>query len=201
MRHHCRLAAVSLLALAIAACGDPAEEADDPLIGTEETVPVERAPGGGIGEVGEAEHTSIEVPAAAETATAEPAASEPSPRPTPAATATRRPTPTPTPTPRQTQAAAMEPPAVFAQCSVCHSVEPGENQIGPTLAGVFGRRAGAVPGFNYSDAIEGSNLTWNQANLDRFLADPDGVVPGTTMALPGVEQGARRRIIEYLRTL
>lgn len=187
MRLHCRLAAVSLLALAVAACGEPAEEADDPVAEVEETMNIaepavsDEAPAGDEGDA--AEGTAGEEEA------------EASPTPTPTPTATRTPTPTPT------QAAAMDPPSSFTQCAVCHSVEPGENGIGPTLAGVFGRRAAAVPGFNYSDAMEDSGLTWNQATLNRYLADPNGVVPGTTMALPGVPAADRTAIIDYLKTL
>ena len=74
--------------------------------------------------------------------------------------------------------------------------------IGPSLAGVFGRRAGTLPGFEFSQAMKDSGLTWNQANLDRYLTDPRGVVPGTTMAYGGVKDAAQRQaVINYLKTL
>ena len=93
-------------------------------------------------------------------------------------------------------------PASFAQCKACHSVEPGKNGIGPTLAGIWGDKAGVVPGFEFSEAMKNSGLTWNQANLDRYLTDPRGVVPGTKMAFGGVKDAAKRQeIINYLKTL
>ena len=78
----------------------------------------------------------------------------------------------------------------------------GKNGIGPTLAGVFGARAGHIAGFDYSEAMESSGLTWNQGNLDRYLADPKGVVPGTKMAYPGLKDAAKRKaMVDYLKTL
>ena len=59
-----------------------------------------------------------------------------------------------------------------------------------------------IDSFDYSPAMKNSGLTWNQATLDRFLADPMGVVPGTKMAYPGLKDAAKRRaMIEYLKTL
>jgi len=128
------------------------------------------------------------------------------PAETPSATPSESAAPTPTPTPSATasakpaQAAAGAEPASFAQCKACHSIEPGKNGIGPSLAGIYGDKAGAVPGFDFSDAMKNSGLTWNQANLDRFLADPRGVVPGTKMGFGGLKDAAKRQeIIDYLR--
>lgn len=141
-------------------------------------------------------------PAMAETAVpadaATPGAAE---TPAPAATPSETPTPTPTPTATPTTAAVTEP-AAFAPCKACHSVEPGENGIGPTLAGIWNDKAAVVPGFEFSDAMKNSGLTWNQATLDRYLTDPRGVVPGTKMAFGGVKDAAKRQeIINYLKTL
>ena len=98
-------------------------------------------------------------------------------------------------------AAATEP-AAFAVCKACHSVEPGKNGIGPSLAGIWGEKAGDVPGFEFSDAMKASGLTWNQATLDRYLTDPRGVVPGTKMAFGGVGDAAKRQaIIDYIKGL
>jgi cytochrome c2 len=93
--------------------------------------------------------------------------------------------------------------AVFcSQCSLCHSVQPGRNMTGPSLAGVAGRQAGTAPGFHYSAAMAGSHLTWNPATLDRYLASPREVVPGTLMAYAGVKDPKRRAdLIAYLATL
>ena len=99
-------------------------------------------------------------------------------------------------------AAAGEPPAAFRQCSVCHATEADRNLIGPSLAGVYGKRAGSVPGFNYSAALKQSNLTWDDASLDRFLAAPMSVMPGTRMTYAGLkDSAARREVIGYLKTL
>ena len=165
-------AALAPVLLALAACGGGADEADEPAAG--------------------------EAPAPAETAA--PAGSEtPAPGETPSPTAT--PSETPSPTPTATTAAVTEP-ATFAQCKACHSVEPGTNGIGPTLAGIWGDRAGVVPGFEFSDAMKNSGLVWNQATLDRYLTDPRGVVPGTKMAYGGLKDAAQRQaVINYLKTL
>ncbi|WP_435416876.1 c-type cytochrome [Parerythrobacter aurantius] len=93
--------------------------------------------------------------------------------------------------------------AAFASCAACHSVEPGApSGVGPNLHGVVGRKAGAVEGFAYSDALKRSGLTWSAAELDAFLADPAARVPGTAMAAGAVsEEATRKAIIAYLATL
>ena len=94
------------------------------------------------------------------------------------------------------------PPQAFNQCTACHSTTPGKTIIGPSLAHVYGRKAGAVAGFQYSDAMKSSGLTWNAANLDAFLSNPAGKVPGTLMGLAGIKDDAQRKaIIAYLKTL
>jgi cytochrome c2 len=128
------------------------------------------------------------------------------PVPTPSATASPVPAPTPkpsaTPSAKATTAAVATKPPEFAVCSACHSTEAGKNGIGPSLAGVFGAKAGHVATYEYSDATKGSGLTWNQATLDRYLADPKGVVPGTKMAYAGIKDAAKRQaMIDYLKTL
>ncbi|HSG34262.1 MAG TPA: c-type cytochrome [Sphingomonadaceae bacterium] len=98
--------------------------------------------------------------------------------------------------------AAAEPPASYNQCKVCHSVEPGEHGIGPSLAGIFGTRAGDIAGFEFSSAMKESGLVWNEANLDAYLLNPRGVVPGTKMAFAGLKDEAKRKeVIAYLKSL
>lgn len=93
-------------------------------------------------------------------------------------------------------------PAAFAQCAVCHSVEAGKNGVGPSLAGVFGRKAGTVAGYAYSDANKNSGLTWDEATLDEYLTAPAKKVPGTKMTFAGYPDAAKRKeVIEYLKTL
>ena len=93
-------------------------------------------------------------------------------------------------------------PVAFAPCMSCHAVTPGQNGIGPSLAGVFGRKAGMAPGFVYSEAMKDSGKTWDEASLDAFLTSPMGAVPGTRMTYMGQSDPAKRKaVIEYLKTL
>jgi cytochrome c len=90
---------------------------------------------------------------------------------------------------------------VFARCAGCHSTAPGENKIGPSLAGVFGRKSGSEPGYNYSPALKAANITWDEHTLDQFLTNPAADVHGTKMFI-NVPAGAdRQNVISYLETL
>lgn len=85
-------------------------------------------------------------------------------------------------------------------CAVCHTVEPGKNKIGPSLAGVVGRKAGTAPGYSYSDANKKSGITWTEAELDKYLTDPKAVVPGTKMIFAGLKNPDQRKaVIAYLK--
>jgi cytochrome c len=87
-------------------------------------------------------------------------------------------------------------------CAVCHSTDPGTNKLGPSLAGVVGRKSGGEQGFSYSPAMIKLNATWDKATLDKYLVDPQGMVPGTKMIFPGVKDEAdRKALIDYLATL
>lgn len=99
-------------------------------------------------------------------------------------------------------AAADSKPAVYAQCAACHSVEPGKHGIGPSLHGVYGTKAGDIPGYAFSDKLKASGLTWDDATLDQWLAGPMKLVPGTRMTYAGMSDPAKRaEIIAYLKTL
>lgn len=99
-------------------------------------------------------------------------------------------------------AGAQARPAAFAQCASCHSTEPGKTVFGPSLHGVGGRKAGSLPGYDYSPALKRAKITWNAATLDRWLASPQKTVPGTRMPFGGVQDPATRRaLIAYLLTL
>lgn len=88
--------------------------------------------------------------------------------------------------------------AVYARCLACHAL--AYDRVGPRHCGLFGRRAGGVPGFEYSPAMKRSKLVWSEKTLNRFLADPPGTVPGTTMTYAGVADPAERAdLIAYLR--
>lgn len=90
---------------------------------------------------------------------------------------------------------------LFRQCQACHSVQPGEHLTGPSLAQVAGHKAAAAEGFQrYSDALKRSALVWDDATLDRWLANPQTLVPGTSMTFPGVREAqARADLIAYLK--
>ncbi len=88
------------------------------------------------------------------------------------------------------------------QCALCHSAAEGDNggAQGPLLHGVFGRAAAAT-GFTYTDAMRNSGLTWDAATLDRFLASPTTVVPGSSMVIPVDNAGTRANVIAYFEQL
>lgn len=89
---------------------------------------------------------------------------------------------------------------LFGLCAGCHSTT-GMVKSGPSLAGVFGRKAGSLEGFAYTKALQGSGLTWDTATLDTFLASPRTVVPGTSMVIQTRDAQDRADIIAYLRSL
>ncbi|OJW69826.1 MAG: hypothetical protein BGO57_17090 [Sphingomonadales bacterium 63-6] len=163
--------------------------------------------GGGNSEEPTAEETTA-APAAEESATATeeatPAASEtPSASATPSEAATKA-AATPTPAASATVAAAAPatPPAGFNMCKACHSAEKGKHGIGPSLAGVYGTKAGDIPGYDFSKAMKESGLKWNDATLDKYLADPRGTVPGTKMSFAGMKDEAKRQeVIAYLKAI
>lgn len=87
---------------------------------------------------------------------------------------------------------------LYARCAACHALTT--DRVGPRHCGLIGRRAGSVPGFAYSPAMKKSGLTWDVKTLDRFLAQPLKVVPGTAMTYDGVPDAKDRAdLIAYLR--
>lgn len=87
-----------------------------------------------------------------------------------------------------------------AHCAACHS--PDFNGVGPAHRGVFGRLAGTAKGYaGYSAALKKSGLTWTEGNLDRWLADPEALVPGQAMGISLPDAGERADVIAFLRTL
>ena len=88
------------------------------------------------------------------------------------------------------------------KCGSCHSVEPGKNRVGPTLAGVIGRKAASIETYSYSAAMRSAGLTWDAVTLDSYLTNPRAKVPGTKMTFVGLPQANDRAdIIAYLSTL
>jgi cytochrome c len=88
-----------------------------------------------------------------------------------------------------------------ARCAVCHATEAGQNKIGPSLAGIVGSKSGTVPGFDFSPAMKNADITWDEANLDKYLANPTGVVHGTKMFVNLPSESDRQNVIAYLDTL
>ena len=88
----------------------------------------------------------------------------------------------------------------FEECGACHKLAAGENEIGPSLHGVFDRKAGELPDFRFSPALKRSGITWTAQTLDAFLADPQQVVPANRMPYAGMlDAGARADLIAYLQ--
>ncbi len=89
---------------------------------------------------------------------------------------------------------------VFRKCQACHSLEAGKNKIGPSLAGVIGRKAGGLAGYNYSSAMQQATVVWDEASLDGFLAGPAKFMPGTKMTFVGLKRAEdRAAVIAYLK--
>lgn len=87
---------------------------------------------------------------------------------------------------------------LYARCQGCHAL--AQDRVGPRHCGLLGRRAGSVPGFAYSPAMRASGLSWDEATLDRFLARPLQVLPGTSMTYDGVPDPQERAdLIAYLK--
>jgi cytochrome c len=87
------------------------------------------------------------------------------------------------------------------RCATCHSTQPGQNSVGPSLAGVAGRKAAAIPGFSYSPALRNSRLIWSPDKLSVYLAAPQKAVPGTRMPMGVPDPAQRETIIRYLASL
>jgi cytochrome c len=89
--------------------------------------------------------------------------------------------------------------ALYQACTACHSVD--ENDLGPKHRGVFGRSAGSVVDYSYSPALKASGLTWDRSTLDRWLANPSELVPGTKMYFRINDAQGRADVIAYLEQL
>ncbi|HUD98885.1 MAG TPA: c-type cytochrome [Bryobacteraceae bacterium] len=83
------------------------------------------------------------------------------------------------------------------RCSGCHSLN--HDKEGPRLGGVYGRAAGSVASFNYSDALKNSHITWDADSLDKWLSGPEKLVPATDMAFHVESASERTAIISYLK--
>jgi cytochrome c len=86
-----------------------------------------------------------------------------------------------------------------SRCFACHSVDA--NRVGPMHMGVFGRKAGSIADYDYSKAVKKSKVVWNDKTLDRWLTDPEKLIPGQKMGFQVSEAKDRADIIAYLKTL
>jgi cytochrome c len=93
--------------------------------------------------------------------------------------------------------------AAFQPCGACHSVAPGVQLTGPSLAHIWGRRAGTVDGFTrYSEPLRRASVVWDGPSLDRWLTDPQALVPGNLMTFPGVKDAQQRvDLVAYLKAV
>ncbi|MPZ55488.1 MAG: c-type cytochrome [Rhizobiales bacterium] len=89
---------------------------------------------------------------------------------------------------------------VFAQCRACHQVGPtARNLVGPKLNGLFGRKAGTIDGYSYTDANKNSGITWDEAVFSEYIKNPRAKVPGTKMVYAGLKDEQRiTDLIAYL---
>ncbi len=98
------------------------------------------------------------------------------------------------------KASAADPPGkeLFERrCTGCHAID--RDKTGPRLSGVFGRRAGAIASFTYSESLRKSGAVWDRATLDRWLANPESVAPDNDMPFRLADERERTAIIEYLQ--
>lgn len=77
---------------------------------------------------------------------------------------------------------------VFKKCAICHSLDEGKNKVGPSLHGMFGRAAGSLEGFRFSNAMKDSGIVWNDETVAAYLKDPRGYIPKNKMAFPGLKK-------------
>ena len=86
-------------------------------------------------------------------------------------------------------------------CRTCHIMREGDNRLGPNLHKIVGRKAGSLPGYNYSSAMKEADFVWDEQKLDRFIANPDEVVPGNNMKPYGglASKDDRAKIVAFLK--
>ena len=89
---------------------------------------------------------------------------------------------------------------VYNKCRTCHSIDEEKNKVGPHLVGLFGREAGSVEGFRYSDAMKESGIVWDEETLEEFISDPKATVPGNRMPFSGIRKEEQvEDLIAYLK--
>jgi len=90
--------------------------------------------------------------------------------------------------------------AKFGDCAACHKLEAGANNVGPSLHAIFTRKAGEIADFRYSPAMKRSGISWTPETLDKFISDPQSMVPANRMPYAGMASAADRAdLIAYLQ--
>lgn len=100
-------------------------------------------------------------------------------------------------------AAETAPAAFNNHCRTCHSVKEGDNRLGPSLHNIYGAKAGASSSYaNYSQGMKSSGVTWDDATLDKFIENPDQVIPNNNMKpYKGIgDQAVRKQIVDFLKS-
>ena len=88
----------------------------------------------------------------------------------------------------------------FRDCAACHKLEAGANEVGPSLHGIFTRKAGEIGDFRYSPAMKRSGIVWTPETLDQYIADPQAMVPANRMPYAGMADASDRAdLIAYLQ--
>jgi cytochrome c len=89
---------------------------------------------------------------------------------------------------------------VFNKCKTCHEADQPKNKVGPNLVGLFGRKAGSVADFNYSQAMKNSNVVWSEATLAEYVKKPKEFIVGNKMVFPGLKSDQEvEDLIAYLK--
>lgn len=90
--------------------------------------------------------------------------------------------------------------AHFKECAACHKLDAGANEVGPSLHGIFSRKAGQLADFRYSPAMKRSDVTWTAETLDKYIADPQAFIPANRMPYAGMSNASDRAdLIAYLQ--
>ncbi len=90
---------------------------------------------------------------------------------------------------------------VFAKCRACHSTDAGKSGVGPSLAGVIGRKSGTLPGFTFSKSMVEKGVVWDDKSVGAYMTDPRGFIPGNKMVFPGLKKDSEiENLLAFLKS-